>query len=536
MAVRLRRISESDKELLFRWTNDPETRKQSFSTQPVPWENHVSWFQRKMEDPGCYHYLMLDGDEPVGVVRLDRLSETGEDRGRDSHGRYAYLISVNIAPQMRGRGYGKSMYRLIEKQALAEIPDSSYIRAEVKIGNLPSRKSLEATGYETIEITETEPVEVIYKRRLKHETVIYFRADANAQIGYGHLMRCLTIADACEKLGMQPVFLLADHEAEQLVLDRGYPVCVLETQYRRMEEELIVLREKIRDDALIVLDSYFLTQHYVRTLKEEGHALVWMDDLGEADYPVDCLINYNMYADTLGYESKKAAGKYLLGTHFAPVRPGFCGETYQAAPELLNILITTGASDPCGAGLLFAEGLLKKGIRGRIQVVCGRYYPDAEKLRELEKEQEGQTSITLLQNLTDLSQVMKASDLAIAAAGSTLYELCAVGVPTLVYYFADNQKRGAQAFAEKTGSVNLGDLRLEKQESFNRAYQAVCRLQDQKERRAVSERMQSLVDAKGAQRIARELRDILKNRNRLGDRNETGTGISDNKTETGSVL
>ena len=141
-------------------------------------------------------------------------------------------------------------------------------------------------------------------------------------------------------------------------------------------------------------------------------------------------------------------------------------------------------------------------------MICGAYHNDGEALEKLAQASEGR--LRVMRNLTDLSDIMSASDLAIAAAGSTLYELCAVGVPTLVYEFADNQHPGAEAFAKKVGSVRLGDLRTQAAQAAQTACKEVRRLAEPEERQRISEQMKRLSDGHGAERIAEELELLVR--------------------------
>lgn len=522
MGERLRKVTESDRELLFTWANDPVTRKQSFQTAPISWENHVSWFRNKMQEPGCHHYIMESGEEPVGVIRLERQAVSG-GISIAAEGQCAYEISYSVAPGKRGLGYGKKLLQLAEYRAAAEILDCAFLEGEVKKDNPASRKCFEALGYgrgkKASDLRAEAAVECnlsgepyCYRKAVDRSGLIYFRADGNACVGYGHVMRCLTIADACLEKGMYPVFLMADHEPEQLVRGRGYSVQVSGTDYRRMEEESEVWEKKLVYKAPVVLDSYFLTERYVRGWRERGFPVLWMDDLGKDRFPVDCLVNYNLYADSLFYPQDGSAVR-LLGPEYAPVRPSFSAGEYRIRPRIMRILITTGASDPCGAGYLFAKAMLHAGIRAEVCVVCGQYHPDIGKLERLAEQTEAGRwptgeciagRLRIFKGLTDLSGLMRESDLAVAAAGSTLYELCAVGVPALVYYFADNQRMGAEAFAEKTGSLNLGDLRSSKETAAQNACRRIKELQDRTGRETLSRSMRGLTDGKGAGRIADE--------------------------------
>jgi len=503
---RLRRVTESDKEQLFVWTNDPVTRMQSFSQEPVSWENHCAWFEKKLYDPDCYHYILEADGEAAGVIRLDRHgTQETETTTKASGQKDIYRISYSVAPQLRGRGYGKKLLQLAEYHAAVEIADCGWLFGEVKKENIASAGCFEALGYRRCEENEAE---YGFIKSVDFSRCIYFRADAGKTIGNGHVMRCLTIADACRKQGMYPVFLTADTEPFGMIEARGYLAQAFGTDYRDMEAELPAYERLVPAGATVVLDSYFLKEGYVSALNKRGYRLVWLDDLGEQKLPVKLLINYNLYADELGYLKRNAAGEsetqYLLGAAYAPVRPVFTKKKYEVRTTLERILITTGASDPYSAGYRFAKALCEAAAAREICVICGNYNQDIERLEKLSEQTEmsGGAKVRILQGLTDLSDVMYDSDLAVAAAGSTLYELCAVGVPALVYDFADNQKQGAQAFARKAQSVYLGDLRVDADKAEEKLCAAVRQFADMEKRQALSRRMQGISDGKGAKRIA----------------------------------
>lgn len=353
------------------------------------------------------------------------------------------------------------------------------------------------------------------------ETLIYFRADANGQVGYGHLMRCLTIADACKTRGMCPVFLTADEEAQEMIMNRSFPCRVLKTDYRDMESEFGTLRELLADGAPVVLDSYYLTNTYVETLKESGHRVVWLDDLGEQAFPADMLINYNAYAERLAYPVNLKAGTddpaggenesdctYLLGPSYAPVRPAFRRENCVVRETIGTVLVSAGGSDPHSAGVWFAK-LLEKLLPGvKLLVVCGPHAKGKEELRRM-AEQNG--NIEVIEGCSDLSSVMKRSDLAVTAAGSTLYELCAAGLPGILYFVADNQRMGAETFARETGAVNLGDIRSEEFQTGaeKKLAAALLRLAAASGRQRLADAMHALVDGNGAERIAEALAKLV---------------------------
>ena len=104
----LRRATMDDAKDLLRWRNDEDSRANSFSKEVIDLETHMKWFERKLSDPGCYLFILMDEGEKVGNIRVDVKDDVGE-------------ISYMIAPGMRGRGYGKKIIALVEKEMPPEV-------------------------------------------------------------------------------------------------------------------------------------------------------------------------------------------------------------------------------------------------------------------------------------------------------------------------------------------------------------------------------------------------------------------------------
>lgn len=134
-ALTLRPASADDARLLWEWANDPETRRVSFSTESIPWESHLEWLGRKLDDPCVRFYIALDSrNAPVAQVRFD----VENDRA---------VVSVSVAPTERGKGYGVDALQ----RAAAELWRSTSARtvdAYIKHGNTASLRAFEAAGYQ----------------------------------------------------------------------------------------------------------------------------------------------------------------------------------------------------------------------------------------------------------------------------------------------------------------------------------------------------------------------------------------------------
>ena len=337
--------------------------------------------------------------------------------------------------------------------------------------------------------------------------MIWIRADANKNIGTGHVMRSLSIATALRKLEKEVCFILADEYAVELLLERGFSYKVLGTSYDDMEGELPLLCKWLKEEKpeLFLMDSYFVTKAYMEQVGRYAKT-GYIDDVNAFSYPVDVLINYNIYGDMLPYGEKRQEGmKLLLGTAYAPLRREFCDVEYTVRKEAEHVLVTTGGGDLYNlAGRILEEALKhEKAKKLHYHVVSGVFNRHYDFLKELEEKHK---NIHIHQNVAKMSELMKQCDVAIATGGSTLYELCAVGVPILCFSFAQNQEMAVQTFVQKKLTAFGGDYLKEKEEMPERLVEALTVLTaSYEERCAYSKKGRALVDGHGAERIAQVL-------------------------------
>lgn len=340
--------------------------------------------------------------------------------------------------------------------------------------------------------------------------MILFRADGNSAVGAGHVMRCLSIADAAKQAGEKCIFVTAADDFGQVIVSRGYETHVLGTDYADMEsEDMLSVLEMYSPKALFV-DSYFVTRKYLESLLEvcrkRDILLVYMDDVLAFAYPCDVLINYNIYGKKEEYiklYDGLQVPKLLMGTAYTPLKMEYQGRTPRAVKEHADsVLVSTGGAD----FEHLAVELIKKAVQYpyTFHFVIGALNPDREQIRELADKAD---NIILHEQVPSLAPVMEICDAAISAAGSTLYELCATQTPTITYVLADNQIPGAQAFAAGGVMLNCGDVRaLGKEVLAGRLLDAaVSLLEDFGERVRISEKMREVVDGKGTARIIEEL-------------------------------
>lgn len=331
--------------------------------------------------------------------------------------------------------------------------------------------------------------------------MLYFRVDANEIIATGHMMRCLSIADAAKSLGEDTTFILADESAGPLVKSKGYSTIILHTQWDNMDLEIEKIVAVIRENGIsrLLIDSYQVTEKYLRALSKETK-ISYIDDLNKFIYPVDTLICYAAYAEKFGYPSKYHDTELLLGTKYAPLRQEFCRLGKKSIRDKIHrVLVLSGGTDRMNVLQRILDAVVSyKDIC--IDAICGIYNPNFDLLC---RRYASNRNISLHRSTDNIISYMQSADVAISAAGTTLYELCACGTPTISYIIADNQIDNATWFAENDVIELAGDVR---KDDFGAKVSGILeKYQDREYRNILSRKMQGMVDGLGAGRIVEHL-------------------------------
>lgn len=319
-------------------------------------------------------------------------------------------------------------------------------------------------------------------------------ADGDATIGMGHVVRCMSLAEEIRKLGQRVCFISKTEEGIQRIKDDGFDV------FRIAERKEISSFIEKNQTKILIVDSYNVDNEFFSELKSKLEKLVYIDDVNAFDYNVDVVINYNASARKEDYLCCYSA-EMLLGTQYALLRKPFqnvCKRDVKG--EVQEILITSGSTDHFSTVPFLLKAIINDGYftEKRINVVIGQGFKNSDLIRDISK---GIENVILYENISDLSNLMLLADVAISAGGSTLYELCASGTPTLSYIIAGNQVKSVEAL-HKQGIIEcLGWHNELSSEIVLEKIKALCN--DVERRKELSEKMQETVDGKGAQRVAR---------------------------------
>lgn len=292
---------------------------------------------------------------------------------------------------------------------------------------------------------------------------LLLRADASTTIGTGHVMRLLALVAAWRTLtaGNSPVNLIGDitiaglHQRLNQSAIQFRPISHSHPDPQDLKEFAHIAIDL--QPAWIVLDGYNFDSDYQFSVRALGFPLLIIDDLAHhPHYHADLLLNSNPDAAQLAYKVENKT-RLLFGSRFCLLRPELhIARNMDKAPITIlgrKLLITMGGADPQRLSFLALQTCIQLGPEWEIKIVLGSANPFRD---ELQRRAFGLTNVEILIDVANMGLLMLWADLALAAAGTTTWELAYLGVPTLLIAAADNQIRVA-AIAHTTGcAINLG--------------------------------------------------------------------------------
>jgi UDP-2,4-diacetamido-2,4,6-trideoxy-beta-L-altropyranose hydrolase len=326
-----------------------------------------------------------------------------------------------------------------------------------------------------------------------------FRVDSSPQIGLGHLMRCLALADALKNYKVKSIFVMAGDEpgGKAIVLKRKHQVIMINSL--SAGEECVFLNRIIENElpGAVVLDGYNFNYDYQIKINTKGAPLVclgWSSDYRTA---ADIAINQNIWASPDLYAGQvKPGATLLLGTRYAMLPQEYRHRKNEVRRNCEHILITLGGGKYSRLALSIYEML--RDLPYYFTVVLGPYSDETTA--------RGNGNLEIIKSRDSLYSLLRETDLAITAGGSTIWELCCLGVPFITYILSDNQEQNATALHESGVTINMGWISQLDQESLR---QTITLLAGNYEQRAsMAQRGQTLVDGFGADRVAKTIVDF----------------------------
>lgn len=312
------------------------------------------------------------------------------------------------------------------------------------------------------------------------------RADASMDIGSGHIMRCLTLADQLREKGSEVMFVCRDLPGNlcDFIGNKGYVLLKLpqtssvSCQVDVNETRALLERVNYQPDWLIV-DHYALDESWEKQLRPYVSQIMVIDDLANRHHDCDVILDQNYYHNLEGRYDQLVPKdcRKLLGPKYALLRKEF----YNARKKMRKrdgrvkrVLVFFGGSDATNETIKTLRAIKQLKTNDlEVDVVIGAINSNRKQIEEIFA---SMPNVRLHFNVSNISELMILADLAIGAGGTTTWERCFLGLPTIVIVVAKNQLAITRALADNgvvqylgfSSEVNSNDIA----EAINKMLQA----------------------------------------------------------------
>ena len=304
----------------------------------------------------------------------------------------------------------------------------------------------------------------------------FFRVDASLEIGLGHIHRCLAIAVALSNEGVNCSFISRNLEGfpKDLIKSKGINlelISIPDLSSKNNNDPINFAESEWSYDAtatkniiknacdFLIVDHYQIDHLWEKELKDFTKQIVVIDDLANRKHDCDFLIDQNLGTSIDDYKNLVSKHtKLFIGPKYALLRPEF--KKYREYSlkrrqnaSVKNILISLGGTDKSN----FIEKILSSLKRiqtkkfSKIDVVLGRGNNRMDHLKEVYKDLP--FVINFYENLNNIAEKMSESDLIIGAGGISSWERCSLGIPSIIFALAENQRKGASALEKEKCSI-----------------------------------------------------------------------------------
>lgn len=352
---------------------------------------------------------------------------------------------------------------------------------------------------------------------------IAIRVDASSQIGTGHFMRCLTLADELKQRGAHICFvsrelpahlrdMLAAKEIEFAALDReatdgqagvlAHSHWLGASQMQDAQATIRALSGQTWD--WLVVDHYALDADWESALRGAAKKIMVIDDIADRQHDCDALLDQNFYADMQTRYTEKVPlhCELLLGPRYALLRDEFrklCEQVKPRTGAVNRILVFFGGVDADNFTGQAIEALSGIGIPDiYVDVVIGAQHPCCEQIKAACVQHRFMCHV----QTNKMAELMAAADLAIGAGGSATWERCCLGLPTLVFCTADNQRKQL-ADAAREGLLYSPEIKVDLNWTLQRHTSAL--IENANLRELISRNSMQAVNGRGVLRVVASL-------------------------------
>jgi UDP-2,4-diacetamido-2,4,6-trideoxy-beta-L-altropyranose hydrolase len=340
---------------------------------------------------------------------------------------------------------------------------------------------------------------------------ISFRADASPIIGSGHLMRCLALADELQLNGSTCTFhtLNCPPALKTLLSSHGHAVISIDPRACDEASDAIAVSRACAELApdWMVVDHYRLGTKWETAVRQHANAILAIDDLADRNHNCDLLLDQNIGRTPEDYRTRIPSNcRVLTGTKFALLRRDFASTRRQKKINVIpaspaHLLVTMGGMDNENITEHVLEALKNSQLpqTTKVSIVMGKDAIWRDKILVMAEKLPWPTKV--LHGVTNMAALMATCDLAVTAAGTTVWELCCLGIPMVAVITAENQHRSAAALASSGAALLIDDAKS----IHNSLPLEINSLLSFSRRSALSDCAANLVDGTGCERAVAEM-------------------------------
>lgn len=313
------------------------------------------------------------------------------------------------------------------------------------------------------------------------ETVV-FRFDADQTIGTGHAMRCATLSNRFEELGW-PCFWAVTAKTAAFLGSRLPESQAIILSSAATETQLAEIAARAGKIFAMVLDHYALPAGFDSAARQIAGRIIWIDDFADRKLDADLVVSSTPGLDDSAYQKLlERPAKIMIGGAAAPLRRQFAvgrarmSERQAGLAAIDRVLISFGGVDPIDGTSLAIAAVASALPTCQIDVVLGSNAPHLDHvIAVIDQQQAAGTKIRLLRDVADMAGLMSEADLCIGAPGTTTWERCCLGLPSVLIGIAENQRRNAEILASSGAALVCGFLTTELRDEILRKLTSALR-------------------------------------------------------------
>ncbi|WP_265575346.1 UDP-2,4-diacetamido-2,4,6-trideoxy-beta-L-altropyranose hydrolase [Shewanella psychropiezotolerans] len=354
------------------------------------------------------------------------------------------------------------------------------------------------------------------------------RTDASDSIGSGHVMRCLTLANAiiAEAKGLgekaQITFVCASHSGhlQRMIREQNFTVIAIKPCDTQLKDAEACLSKLNQNYDLLIVDHYGLGAEFEVLMRQQCHHVMVIDDLADRHHHCDVLLDQNLLPNSINrYHSFINFNcTPLLGPKYSILRAEFYNIRRSMVTDSQRLLVFLGGSDPANFNLMVLQSIAMIPEPMNVDLVLGEHNPWNDEIIELFKEADW---LTVHIQCSYMAKLMSEARMSIGAGGSSHWERCTCSLPALVMTVAANQLATTAYLASLGACINLGKAKDISVIELSRLL--VDLWQDEKRLINLSDVARQQVPTAGTQRVIEQLnrfKPSVVHLGYIGDRNE----------------